>query len=196
MLRILESFRDNERVTFGDILLKMHERGFGILLMLFILPNLIPIPGFTAIGSIPVFFISAQMAMKLDHPWFPKWVEKKSVSFKNFEAAVYKFNSYLRKSEKFIKPRLVYLCEGRGERAAGISCLILTAVFAMPIPLGNFFPVMGILLISLGVFNKDGLLVILGNIIGIIGIIVNILLVKFGVNVLIHLEKFVQGKFF
>jgi len=58
-------------------------------------------------------------------------------------------------------------------------------------PLSNFIPGIGILIISLGILKKDGLAVIIGIIIGIIGMIISILVTALGFEFLKKILSFI-----
>jgi len=59
------------------------ERGFGLLLMLFAIPNLLPfpgVPGVSFVTGMAILFISVQLILAKDEPAFPDWVSHKSFS--------------------------------------------------------------------------------------------------------------------
>ena len=171
---IADTFRNQENIKLGDILKAMERRGFGILIFIFNLPNLVPIPGITAIFSVPVIFISFQMMLGFKSPWLPVWVREKNVSYNTLQAAITKVNSYLTKVEKHIKPS--------GERLVGFLCLISAITYALPVPFANLLPVMSVLIVSLGFFNKDGLVVTLGGITAILGVAFTVIVALTGLH--------------
>ncbi len=179
---LLEGYKGREKITFSEILNSLHERGFGVLLMVFNLPNLLPIPGMTLIGAIPVIFFSAQMIAGFHSPWLPNWLGQKTISYENLKAVLDKYNPYIKKCEKFIKPRLLFLSDKTsGERFVGLCCFIFAVIFAAPIPLANFLPVTGVLLISIGLFNKDGMAIVIGIMLGIMGFFVALFMLIIGI---------------
>lgn len=54
----------------------------------------------------------------------------------------------------------------------GAFCLVLAAVLALPIPLGNMLPALAICLIVLGVLERDGLWVLIGTATGLVSLVV------------------------
>jgi len=179
---IADTFRNQENIKLGDILKAMERRGFGILIFIFNLPNLVPIPGITAIFSVPVIFISFQMMLGFKSPWLPVWVREKNVSYNTLQAAITKVNSYLTKVEKHIKPRFNFINERSGERLVGFLCLISAITYALPVPFANLLPVMSVLIVSLGFFNKDGLVVTLGGITAILGVAFTVIVALTGLH--------------
>jgi hypothetical protein len=67
-------------------------------------------------------------------------------------------------------PRLLAITSRRALRAVGLFGVIMGVAMLIPIPLTNMLPATGLAVISLGVLNRDGLLVLLGVLIGIVGI--------------------------
>lgn len=58
------------------------------------------------------------------------------------------------------RPRLLPLADQ--DRLLALMCLLLAVVIAMPIPFGNLPPAICVLLIALGMIQRDGLFVAAG----------------------------------
>ena len=97
-----------------------------------------------------------------------------------------KVTPWLRKIESYLHARLTYISVHAWERIIGIFAFIFTIPIALPIPLTNVLPGWGILIMSLGLLNKDGLTIIVGMTVGTIGIgitLVILALIWMGVSV-------------
>lgn len=163
----------NHTMSVGDIKNSMHERGFGILLAIAALPLCLPIPvppGYTTFFSIPLFIFSTQMIFGMRAPWLPLWITKKQIKRATLEKLIEKANPWLRKIEKHLKPRLTYISVRAWERIIGIFSFVFALSISLPLPLTNFPPGWGILIMSLGLLSKDGLTILVGMIIGTIGV--------------------------
>lgn len=163
----------NDKMSVTEIKNSLHERGFGILLAIAALPICLPVPvppGYTTFFSIPLFIFSVQMIWGMKSPWLPEWIGKKEISRKSLEKMIEKATPWLRKIESYLHPRLTYISVHAWERIIGIFAFIFTISIALPIPLTNFPPGWGILIMSLGLLNKDGLTIIVGMIVGTIGV--------------------------
>ncbi|CAE6513069.1 MAG TPA: exopolysaccharide biosynthesis protein exod [Nitrosomonas nitrosa] len=163
----------NDKMSVTEIKNSLHERGFGILLAIAALPICLPIPvppGYTTFFSIPLFIFSVQMIWGMKSPWLPEWIGKKEISRKSLEKMIEKATPWLRKIESYLHPRLTYISVHAWERIIGIFAFIFTISISLPIPLTNFPPGWGILIMSLGLLNKDGLTIIVGMIVGTIGV--------------------------
>lgn len=162
-----------ESMTIGEIKNALHERGFGILLAIAAIPICLPVPvppGYTTIFSIPLFIFSVQMVLGMRAPWLPAWIEKKSIKRASLEKIVAKADPWLKKIENRMQPRMTYISVHTWERIIGIFAFVFALSIALPIPLTNFPPGWGILVMSLGLLNRDGVTILIGMIIGTIGI--------------------------
>lgn len=173
LLQLVIVQNTSDKMNVGEIKNSLHERGFGVLLAIAALPICLPIPvppGYTTFFSIPLFIFSVQMMWGMKSPWLPEWLTKKEISKKSLQKLIEKATPWLRKIESYLHPRLTYISVHAWERIIGIFAFIFTISIALPIPLTNFPPGWGILIMSLGLLNKDGLTIIVGMIVGTIGI--------------------------
>lgn len=174
-----------DRITLYEIKAILHQRGFGLLMVIFILPLAVPFPyppGFPTLMVLPVLIFSIQMMLGMDSPWMPKWLEKKSIDRVTLAKVIEKGAPMLRKVEKLMRPRFTFAASPSGERFIGFCSVIFALMIASPIPLGNLVPAIGILVMSLGLLSKDGITIILGIIIGSIGTLIALLVLIYGVK--------------
>ncbi len=182
LFEIVVAVNTQESMTVGEIKNALHERGFGILMAIAALPLCLPIPvppGYTTFFSIPLFIFSAQMIFGMNAPWLPAWIERKQIKHANLEKLVAKANPWLRKIEDRMQPRLTYIAAHMWERVIGIFSFVFAVSIAIPLPLTNFLPGWGILIMSLGLLNKDGLTMLVGMIIGTIGVGITMIILIF-----------------
>lgn len=165
-------YRSNT-ISIGEIKNSLHERGFGVLLAIAALPLCLPVPvppGYTTLFSIPLFIFSIQMIIGMQAPWLPAWIEKKEIKRESLEKLIIKANPWLKKIEKRLQPRLTYISVHTWERIIGIFSFVFALSISLPIPLTNFPPGWGILIMSLGLLSKDGITILIGMIVGTIGV--------------------------
>lgn len=180
-------------ISFYDIKIALHERGFGLLMLFFSLPVCIPIlvpPGLSLIPSIPLLFFSVQMVMGIDSPWLPKWLGEKSVKRRTLALMVEKASPHLKKVEKFLRPRFSFASSRQGERVVGVFCVIFALSIANPLPFSNLVPAIGIVFMSLGLLSKDGISIIAGMLIGSLGVAFSFLVIIFGAEAILNLFGF------
>lgn len=156
-------------VTLGAIAEAMADRSFGAFLVVFCIPNLIPLPpGATIILGLPLVFIAFQMAFsRLDTIWMPERLRLYSFDNAAFSKLLDRVIPWMRKAERWIKPRLWMKNPRLAERFFGIFALVLAVIIFMPIPLGNMGPAYALCLMGLGFSERDGLALGLGALIGV-----------------------------
>lgn len=156
-----------DKITLGQIANAMDDRSFGAFLVVFCLPNLVPLPpGATFILGLPLVFIACQMAFsRLDTIWLPKRLRDYAFDNKAFSAVLDKFIPWMNKTERFIKPRF-FSGNRIVERVLGVFALFLAIVVFLPIPLGNMGPSLALALMGLGLTERDGLMMAAGVLIG------------------------------
>lgn len=170
---LLLSFAENfssERVRARDITESLGQRSFGFILLIFALPNSLPIigiPGVSTITGLPMLFVAVQMALGQQRVYLPRWITDSSLPTASFQALIRKVHPWLQRIEKLMKPRIIILTQGNAERWLGAFCVLLAFLLVLPIPLGNLLPALGILFIALGLIESDGVCVLVGIGIGI-----------------------------
>jgi hypothetical protein len=70
---------------------------------------------------------------------------------------------------------------GPAERLIGLACLLLSMVLVLPIWLGNMAPAAAIAVLSLGLVQRDGLVVLIGW--GVVAVAVGLLVLAWSVIV-------------
>jgi hypothetical protein len=182
---LIQGKGESELLSLYEVNHFLHEKGFALLLILFSFPMAIPLPyppGFTTILGLPLIFYGLQMLLGRVDPWLPKFIGTKTIKISHLRFAIEKSQKFFCYIEKFSKPRLLALTSPRGEKVVGFFVLICAITIALPIWFGNAIPSLGIFVMSLGVLNRDGLAVILGVIISIIGVSIASFVVIWGVK--------------
>jgi hypothetical protein len=156
-----------DKISLGQIANAMDDRSFGAFLVVFCLPNLVPLPpGATFILGLPLVFIAAQMAFsRLDTIWLPKRLRDYAFDNKAFSGALDRFVPWMNRAERLIRPRF-FSGNRLIERILGIFALVLALIVFLPIPLGNMGPSLALALIGLGMTERDGLMMWLGVAVG------------------------------
>jgi hypothetical protein len=165
---------DKPKVSLGDLRDALGDRGFGVLLFVFALPNLIPvnIPLLSLVLGAPLVLLAVQLTYGRHKPWFPHWLTRQSISRQTFEAVVSRALPYLERAERLLRPRFTMLVSWTAERLIGLGLLVLTVVLALPIPFGNWLPAFAICIVGLAMVEKDGLAVLAGFAVGAFSLVV------------------------
>ena len=182
-----------DRIPVRDLVEAMDAIGFGLVMMIFAFGIVIPLPPpFPSIISIPLAIFSLQMALGYSAPKLPKRFSDLSVKRSVLAMLVQKSSPYIRRVERILRPRLSFMTRGVMERVIGVFTLIFSASIFLPIPLSNFIPGLGILIISFGLLGKDGLIVIIGLTVGSIGIAITTASVFLGVEAFNYLKDLIN----
>ena len=185
-----------KKVTLFEIKSALHEKGFNVLIIIFSLPLSVPIPvppGYTTILSIPLILFSLQLLLGYKFPSMPRWLERKSFKRSTLSLVVQKTSPTLEKIEKMIKPRMHFVFYGPGEKILAFIMFLCSVSIAIPLPLTNFIPAIGITLISLGTMNNDGLLSLLGVVISVFGLLLTVVIMIMGPKLILEMFYFLKG---
>ena len=162
MLLEIAADSGRERVSVADLLLALQDRALAALLLIFALPNVIPVPpGTSALLGAPLLYLAAQLAFGM-RPWLPAFIRHRSMPRHHFATVVTRAAPWLARAERLLRPRLGALCRPPAEYGVGLVCLLLSLIVFLPIPLGNMLPALAICLMALGILERDGLWVLAG----------------------------------
>lgn len=167
LLEILESSGTSDRLTLGEVLATIGERGYAPLTLILSLIALLPtgaVPGVPTVCGISIVLVSVQLVFGKRVPWLPKRMRALSIGRTRFIAVAERIRPWTRRIDRLVKPRLQWLVEGAAARFIGLL-FVLLAVCMPPLeilPFAAAAPSGGIALISLGLAGRDGLWVLLG----------------------------------
>jgi hypothetical protein len=166
MLQNVLQQRTGETIRLGELIQSLGSRAFGSTILICALPEALPllIAGVSAIIDMPLVIFSAQLLLGFRTPWLPKWLADRRFKRRDFERIVRRILQYLHRFERVIRPRWKFATTPLVERLLGLLFLALAFVIVLPIPLGNMLPAIAIIVISLGLVEADGMLVVGGAI--------------------------------
>jgi hypothetical protein len=157
---------EGDAASMDWIMGQLHERAFGLFLLVLALPCCIPfLYGVPQIVALPLMFISAQMLMGRETPWLPRKLGARSVS---------------RTSLATWRARRSHGCAGSRPSAArgspadappldqvvGLALVLFSASILVPLPGTNTVPGFAVVIVAMGLLQRDGILVILGALLG------------------------------
>ncbi len=153
------------QLTLGELLDNLHERAFGLAMTVLVLPNCLPMPGIpymSTLTGLPILILAGQLALGRDEPWLPGRIARWGVSRARLRRLWTKVRPPVIRLERHLRPRLAPMTAPQAERAWAALVALLALILALPIPAGNLLPAWGILLLSLGISERDGRVVIAG----------------------------------
>lgn len=192
--RVLEdvvSKASSDRVPIIDIVNAMESVGFGLIMMIFAFGIIIPTPPpFPSIIALPLVLFSSQMLRGFSAPKLPKKFANLSVKRSVLAMLVQKSSPWIHRAERFMRPRLSFMLTPNAAKVIGFFALLFSSFVLLPIPLSNFIPGLGVLIISFGLIGKDGLVILGGIVIGLIGVAISTSTLFIGFKVLHYLKDF------
>lgn len=179
--------------TLGDVAERLDERAFGLMLLLLALPCCLPfVYGLPQIVAFPMLALAGQMAAGRAAPWLPARLAGRRFEIAGFRKTVDRAERYLGWVEKIARPRLAGVTSRLGARVTGALLLIPCASILVPLPGTNTAPGLGVAIAAVGVVERDGVLVILGAIVGLAWVA---FLATFGLEAASLLKDWVGARF-
>lgn len=158
---------EGEDVSLDWILAQLHERAFGLFLLILALPCCIPfLYGIPQIVALPLMFVSVQILLGRRVPWLPGRLGARRVSTGGLRSLAARAGPWLRRVGAISRPRLGALTRPPVERIVGLVLVLFSASILVPLPGTNTVPGFAVVLVAMGLLQRDGLLVILGAIVG------------------------------
>jgi hypothetical protein len=162
---ILREF-EVETVTLREVMGLMHGRGYVLLVMLLALPFCTPVslPGVSTPFGLVIIIIATRLALGAK-PWLPSRLLDMRLSPKIF-AKVFAFTrKIILGFERLLRPRMLWVTSTpRREQAHAIPIVVCAfmLLLPLPVPFSNIIPAWGIMLISGGLLERDGVFIVSG----------------------------------
>ena len=169
LLRRSIETRRTERATVGEILAALGDRAFGIMIVLLVLPTLIPgppIPGYSFAFAVAIALVASQLARGFDQPVLPGWWLRRSFNRAWLDAVLRRAAPFLKRVERVAHTRPSRWTTRQGERRIGGLVIAVAAALAVPVPLGNTPPGLALLVLGIGLIERDGRLLAAGVLAG------------------------------
>ncbi|RIJ17455.1 exopolysaccharide biosynthesis protein [Henriciella mobilis] len=164
---------------------RLDERAFGAALFILALPCCIPfLYGVPQVVSLPMMVLAGQMVAGREEPWLPQKFGQRMIDKKGLTRTAKGGRKWFGWLEKIARPRLTFLMGARGERIIGLFLVFFCASILVPLPSTNTVPGFGVAIVAFGLMARDGILVIIGSIIGTAWIATLLTLVALGVRTL------------
>jgi hypothetical protein len=180
--RIVESVSGASRISMGDLVDRLGASSFGLLLLVLAILALLPIPG--PIGQIfgaALAFIGFQVMRNARRIWLPERFRRAHLPVPVLVAAIRRFVPWLRWVERGMsRRRMLVLTSGKVRVGLGIAVIVLAAIIAIPIPLGNLLPALAVMCIALALLERDGAMVIVSIVMTLVAIAWTGVLFAFG----------------
>lgn len=149
-------------ITVAELIAGIKTQALALMLILFALPNILPaLPGTSAITGLPLMLLTLQMAVGRG-VWLPKIIANRAVPRTTLNMVLDKSMPYFARVERLLHPRQFWLTTHVAQRVLGALMLVLSLIIMLPIPLANSLPALAIVLIAIGLTERDGLFILGG----------------------------------
>ncbi len=157
----------DEGLSLGDFLDALGERAFGIVLFAMALPVSIPfLYGVPQIMALPMMALCGQMALGRSEPWLPTKFKTRMIDKANLDRMARGGRKWFGWLEIISHPRLTFLTGKTMERVVALFLTAFAASILVPLPLTNSTPAIAVAIVAFGLMARDGILVILGALLG------------------------------
>lgn len=167
-----EALKARGSITMGDII-DMHGAGaLGAILTVLSIPALLPSTGIP-IGSVMalgMFAVAMSMMMGVDHVTLPQKLSNMVLSEKTADKLVGTLLKFYRFLERWSDVRFEWLVNHKARQVLSLFVFLMAAIIFLPIPFGNTAPAFALLLLGPALLLRDGLLVLISLLAGIMAL--------------------------
>ena len=142
-----------ERITLGEMAEAFGDRAFGLLILLLLLPSLLP--GMASVFGLPVLILGVQMGLGRRVPRLPGFLARRSIKRDDLLRLAGSSSKWLRKVERYVKPRPGFFTSPMGDRIFGWLTAYVALMLILPGPGTNGPPAFGNIVMALGLVEHD-----------------------------------------
>lgn len=159
---VLGDLPHGRTVTVAETLEAVGPRAHGCALLVLALPDAVPlpIPSLSAVLGVPLLLLTLHLAAFGGGRGLPLRVGGVALPARLVGMLRDRVAPVLRRAERLSHPRLEPLAGH--ERLLAVVCLYLAAILFLPVPFFNTPPALCLVLLALGMVQKDGVLVVAG----------------------------------
>jgi hypothetical protein len=167
--------------TLGTLIELFEEKSFAICFVLLLGVSALPLPtgGVTHVFEIIAVLLALQLIAGRDHIWLPERWRKLELAGEQRQRFITALLRNIRRLERFSRPRGRFLFDHRLSNIV-FGLLVIGgsagAFLAPPFTGLDTLPSLGVVLLSLGVLLEDFVLVVLALVIGVAGVLLEIVL--------------------
>lgn len=162
-------------MTLQELVELLGEQSHHILIIIFCIPYLqpIPFPGLSSIFALVIIILSFFLLLQRP-PWFPTKIQKFEFKQEILLRLLTASQNVWKKIGKIIHTRLSFVFKIPGAKTADFLMVLVSSLLLslpLPIPFSNLIPTLPIFFNSLGHLEEDGFLVIFSYILFILNIL-------------------------
>ena len=162
-------------ITLRELMNGLGDRTYGVALIILAAFNIIPFV--STFSGLIVAFIGTQLLFGFSRLYLPDRMLDHQLPAERVRSSLTVFSRKVITLEKFIRPRWHFTEAPIVDRFNGMMIMMLGVVIALPIPFANFGPAFVLIIMALGLLERDGVVQILAAAFGffIMGVIYTLL---------------------
>lgn len=169
-IRSLLGAANGQPMALVEIEAHLKGRGYALLVLFLAAPFPIPsVPGLSVPFGIAIMLIGMAFMLRR-RPRLPGFILRKKVGFATLQKVIPFIARVMERLERHMKPRLGFLIAGPVMTSLfglGIVSGGFFLALPLPIPLSNCAPALSIIFLILGTLCRDGVMILLGYVLGI-----------------------------
>ncbi|MCK8784563.1 exopolysaccharide biosynthesis protein [Roseomonas sp. NAR14] len=142
-----------ERITLGEIASVFGDRAFGLLILLFCLPSLLP--GMACVFGFPMLLLGVQMGLGWRRPHLPRFLAERRIRREDLLRLASSSSAWIARVERYVRPRPGIFISPWGDRVFGWLTAYVALMLILPGPGTNGPPAFGNIVMALGLVEHD-----------------------------------------
>lgn len=168
-LALLAAYEGGSHVSFREIEGILNGRGLAALTLVLCLPFIqpIPLPGLSMVFGLAMMALGGRLVFK-EQGTLPRLVSDRHIDTARLRRMAHGAQKVFRPVERFTRPRLSFFTFQPLRALIGASIILCGSALLLPLPpfilFSNALPAWAIILLCLGMMERDGVFVICGHI--------------------------------
>lgn len=164
-----------DRVTVDHVVRELHRRSFGGLFILLAAFGLLP--GLSFFAGLAMLAPAVQMALGFRAPLLPGFIRRRELDVSKVSALVGRVTPWIERLERFVRPRWLWLTIVPVPNLIGVAVIGLALVIMLPLPFSNLPPAIAMFCLSIGLLERDGLMIAIGLLAGLLALVIGAVMV-------------------
>jgi hypothetical protein len=154
-------------VSLGDLLALLGEQGLLLVCVFLSLPFMLPVsvPGVSTVFGLGIILIAIGITLNRV-PWLPRRILTRPLPTPALQQAFARGERIVARVERLVRPRwLPVTASAAGNVVHGLALVLAGGLLIMPlglVPFSNTLPALAVMLLALGLLERDGVFVALG----------------------------------
>ncbi len=172
LLRRVLADLPEDTVRVGHIVRQLRRRSFGGLLLTLAILGLLP--AISVLAGLVIVVPGLQMMAGLRAPLLPRMIRQREIDTDHVRALGSRVVPWIERLERFVRPRWLVLTSPPIYALVGLCAIGLGFVMMLPLPFSNLPPAVALVCLSLGLMERDGLMVAVGLLIASAALVIGV----------------------